>query len=184
MKQIIKKLGVITLTLITLTACGGAEPAPEDISKDLFTTENFSIKAPQDWEVLRTSDFPASVPKETLAVFKNKIKSHTFTANVNISQSTVEKIITASDISKATKAKLKTSLINYKELSESTDKESTKVTTVFEGKKSASSPMLIFKQVYAVKDTTAITITAAYLPNEDESVVKMMDEMLDSFSLK
>lgn len=184
MKIKLNKISVIFITLITLASCGGGEIPTEEATSDMFTTENFSIRAPQDWEVLKNTDFPASVPKETIAVFKNKIKSHTFTANVNISQQEVNEGVTATDISKATKAKVKTSLLNYKELSESTDKESTKITTVFEGKKSASDPMLRFKQVYAVKNTTAITITAAYLTNEDESVVKMIDEMLDSFTLK
>ena len=184
MKKIINKLIVLSIILLTLSACGTSDPVAVENPNDFISNENFSIKIPQDWEVLRTTDFPASVPKETIAVVKNKIKSHTFTANVNIAQITVAKETTAMDIAKGTKAKIKTSLLNYKEISESTDEELTKVTTLFEGKKSASSPMLKFKQLYAANKEAGIIITAAYLPNEDESVVKLMDEMLDSFSLK
>ncbi len=54
----------------------------------------------------------------------------------------------------------------------------------FEGKRSVTDPVIHFKQLFLINGGIGYTLTAGYLPTEDESVVKVLNEMLNSFALK
>jgi len=118
------------------------------------------------------------------------LKNEIFTANVNIAQVTVPAGISDVDFGKSSLLKAKEGLVAFKELSKEDFtfkyKDSDVATTIsgFEGKKSPSDPIIRFKQSYVINNGFGYVITGAYLPTEDESVVKMVDTMLHSFSLK
>lgn len=180
MKKIIT---ILSFILLGLSGCGLSDPTATETPKDVYVGNNFSIKIAQDWEVLNKNDFPSTMPTETVLIIKNKNKDSVFTANLNVAEQKIKKGVLATDIAKGTKQKAKSSLLNYVEISESTNKDSSIVKRIFEGKKSAIDPIIRFKQLYAKKEVTGIIVTASFLPNEKESVVKMIDEMLDSFAL-
>lgn len=154
--------------------------------KTIFETNSYSIEIPQDWETIEKSGFTSNVPAEIEVAFRNNIKSEVFTANANIGSSSVEDEISSEDYAKSSLARAKNSLISFTEIkSESlTVGELEGYLTEFEGKQTASEPVIHFKQVHIVDGGTGYSLTIAYLPTEEESVVKNLDEMLDSFALK
>jgi len=156
----------------------------------IYETSSFSVAIPRDWEIIEAKDFTSNVPTDTVVAFKNNIKHEQFTANANISMMGLEEKISTLDFAKSTKSKIQESLISYEELS-MTDLvilvggvEKNAILLNFKGKKSAADAIINFKQLYIVNNKTGFTLTTASLPDEDESVVKYIDEMIDSFSLK
>ena len=87
-------------------------------------------------------------------------------------------------------AKTKNSLVDFTEINKDTAKASSPdgeieaYSVEMEGKKSVNEPVVHFKQLHIVNGDKAYTITAAYLKEEDESVINMLDEMVSSFTLK
>ncbi len=184
----------LVLTSLFLTACGGGNSSSTIGSimpgKVLYETSTFSIQIPKEWETIDKNSFTSNVPSETIVGFRNNIKSNIFTANVNVSQKQVATELAAKDFAKSTLEILRNNLIGYQLLNESESKTNyaeeilNSYKTEFEGKKSSSEAIIHFKQIYAVNNGTSYIITAAYLPNEDESVVNTVGEMLNSFMLK
>lgn len=178
-----------------LTGCfgGNSTPAPTDQSTGTTTTyqtTDFSINVPTDWDTIESKDFTSNIPKGTIVAFRNNIKSEVFTANLNISVTDLQEVITSQDFETSSKANIKSSLLGYTETSTAPQDVKSGTATLqgvmfeFQGKKSASDPILTFKQLYVVRDKTGYTLTAAYLPDEDASVVNSLTEMLNSFMLK
>ena len=155
-----------------------------------YETATFVIAYPKDWEVIDSKSFTSNVPPETIVDFRNNIKNEIFTANSNISQVPLPPEVISADFGKSTLLKSKESLVSFQELSKEEfvikykDQDITTFISGFEGKKSPSDPIIKFKQLYIAYQGTGYVITSAYLPTEDEGVVKMTDEMLHSFSLK
>lgn len=194
MTKIIKTLIPVITVILLLTGCfggdDGGEIDPATSGKELYETNDFSIAIPQDWEILKEADFTSNVPKETVVGFRNNIKSDIFTATVNVAISEVEEGISSSDLAKSNKAHAKTSLVSFYEISskdyelaygEDTIKG---VLAESQGKTSASDPTIKFKQLCVVDGDIGYTVTAAYFPEEDETVVKYIEEMIESFTLK
>ena len=199
-----KKL--ITLTLIsiisltTLTGCfGGGEEETANTSSDphyiTYEKTGTFIDAPSDWEVLTETNFPSNVPSSTLAVFRNNIKNDIFTANLSITQAEITKGTPSKDFALQTLNTQKYNLIGFVELrredfdilQKTTDSEEKIDTTHFlrfQGRKTVTDPVLEFKQFFVARNGYGLIITAAYLPNEDQSVVAKLDTMLKSFRLK
>ncbi|MFA6917673.1 MAG: hypothetical protein WC285_02445 [Candidatus Gracilibacteria bacterium] len=194
-----KKLLLIFSITTLLTGClgiggggtttGGSSSAT-DPNFTRYEHTAFSIDTPKDWEVINSQNFTSNVPQEAVVGFRNNLRNEIFTANVNVSQTITPTEITSEDLGKSTLTKAKESLVGFKEIGKNpvtlaygTEGISTFIST-FEGKKTPADPIIRFKQLYAANKGAGYVITAAYLPTEDESVVKMTDEMLNSFSLK
>lgn len=149
----------------------------------------FTIPYPKDWEVIDGKTFTSNVPAETIVAFRNNLKNEIFTANTNISITPIPETINSEDFGKSTLLKSKESLVGFNELSKEEisflygNTELKTFISGFEGKKTPSDPVVRFKQLYIAGQGQGYVITSAYLPTEDESVVKMCDEMLHSFSL-
>lgn len=179
-----------------MTGCfGSSDNAPTDTSStnpnyNTYEGTGFSIHYPKDWEVINGKSFTSNVPTETIIAFRNNIKNEIFTANTNISKTQIPETINSEDFGKSTLLKSKESLVGFKELSKEEitfpygESEIKTFISGFEGKKTPSNPIVRFKQLYLANQGQGYVITSAYLPTEDESVVKMCDEMLHSFSLK
>lgn len=189
-----KKLLIFLAVPLILTGCLGfgeetstREPAAGEVE---YSTSNFSIMVPLDWETIDESDFTSSVPAETIVVFRNNIKSEIFTANVNVSAVVAEEGINSSDLAVSSRTKTESSLVSFEEIS-LTDVEVPfgevflpGARLVFSGKKSASDPIIYFDQIYVIHEGLGFIVTSSSLPKEDETVVNYLDRMLNSFSLK
>ena len=187
-----KKTLIIPIILVGLTGCFGGSENTEiaDITKFQYKTSNYSISLPQDWEIIEKNDFTSNIPAETQVVFRNNIKNEIFTANANISAKNVGEI-NLEDFAKNNRNKVKAELISFQfyEMEDNTieiisgEQTTEGIIYEFSGKSSPSNPIIQFKQLYIVDGGLGFTITAAHLPNEDETVVKYLDEMLKSFTL-
>lgn len=191
-----KKLFIISLlsSALIFSACGSDEESSTVTGEDTatadkitYTADDFELNIPSDWEILEKDSFTSNVPTDTVVAFRNNIKNEVFTANLNINATELAEEITAQDYAKSTLQKTKNSLIDFEEINSS---EHTLAEDLpgyileFEGKQSASQAAIRFKQLYIIIDNKGYIITAAYLAEEEQSVVKSLDEMLDSFAIK
>lgn len=191
MKKISIKIATILLIPLVLTGCLGFGGGDEEgaitelqAGEILYEDAGFSITLPADWEIIRQGEFTSNVPLETIVAFRNNIKNEIFTANIVISKDNIQEGLSAADFAKSSTAKNRNSLVGFEQISESQYQEENTYLTVFEGKKSSSDPVVHFQQLHVVDGETGYLVTAGYLPNEEESVVKILEEMLDSFALK
>ncbi|OGJ41801.1 hypothetical protein A3B60_00720 [Candidatus Peregrinibacteria bacterium RIFCSPLOWO2_01_FULL_39_12] len=186
---------VLALTLFS--GCSSEEDkenptneATENPNKISYEETDFSLSIPSSWEVINKDSFTSNVPANTIVGFRNNIKNEGFTANLNITQTNLTEEISSEDFAKSSMAKTKNSLVNFAEINKDTtsvnspDGEIEAYLAEMEGKKSANEPVVHFKQLHVVNKDKAYTITAAYLKEEDESVINMLDEMIGSFTLK
>lgn len=187
-----KALSLLALTTLFLTNCSGSanEEAAQEQGKTLYSGEGFEISVPQDWEVLERDDFTANVPAETQVAFRNNEKSEIFTANVNVTKNILNEEVSSIDFAKSSVAKISQSLLSFEKVREEDyafadgDEAINTLWIEFQGKESATSDLIRFKQLFVVKNKAAYTITGAMLPTEQESIVKQIDEMLNSFTLR
>ncbi len=192
-----KKLIAISLiTLFSLTGCFGTPVDEEqtDNTNQMYSTyqsSDISIIYPNDWEVMNSSDFTSNVPASTVVVFRNNLKNDIFTANLNISQAEIPLGTTNEDFALQTLNTQKYNLVGFTEIlrenyniKTGTETEESTIISTFQGRKTITESLVEFKQTYIARNGFGIIITAAYLPNEEQSVVMMLDEMLRSFALK
>jgi hypothetical protein len=193
MKKLIALVLILTSAL-SLTGCFEDDSAAviQDPSQSpnytKFETTDFSILYPNDWEVLQKDSFTSNVPASTIVIFRNNIKSDLFTANLNISQTTLtqKESLTSEDFTTQTLNTEKFNLVNFQEIKRedfTIGQEKTSIVT-FQGRKSVTDTLLNFEQICIARNGFGMIITAAYLPNEDQSVVLKLDEMIRSFTLK
>lgn len=188
------KLFTLILVLpLMLLGCSGNEDAGNGIDtagKKTYQTANFSINYPQDWEIIEKNKFSSSVPKDIVVGFRSNIKNEIFTANVNIGVSILDQDLSSKDFGISTMAKASHRLIEFSELSAIQDSVNSTnglldaYVVQFEGKKTPSDPLVHFTQLFASSNGVVYTLTSAYLPDEDEMIVKQGVEMLNSFTLK
>lgn len=184
-KHLVISIGIISSLL--LTACGNSDSTtttsttPLKEGNKIYENDNFSLQIPMQWEAIDKSSFTSNVPAETIIGFRNHIKSDIFTANINIAQKEVDSTMPVKDFAKSSLEITRNNLIGYQLVNEKEGKNT--YSTEFEGKKSASEQIIHFKQLHVINNSTAYTITGAYLPNEDESVVNAIGEMMESFML-
>ena len=195
MDKKLKSLLILPTTLLILTGCfggngGGTGVNIPDAGETKYEHSDFSIIIPQDWEIIEKSDFTSNVPYETIVGFRNNIKSEIFTANVNIAMTGVTEETTSADLAKSSRSKISSSLLSFQELASKkidfqygeTNIEA--ATLEFSGKKGSADPITQFNQLYVVTNGIGYIVTASYLPDEDETVVKYTNRMIDSFTLK
>lgn len=194
-KGILSSLLILSLSF---AGCFGGddETKPTDESTDIQPSDtaydggDFSIIINKDWEIIEADSFTSNVPAETAVGFRNNVKNEVFTTNLNIAKFTVTENIDSFDLSKSTTAKAKQSLLEFKQLNsenfslENGENDIDTVILDYEGKKSASEPIIHFKQLYVINSSTAYILTAGYLPNESESTLTLIDKMIKSFRLK
>jgi hypothetical protein len=169
---------------------GDGDISGSDLGKITYNHSKFTIDVPQDWEIIEESDFTSNVPSETVVGFRSNIQNEIFTANVNISMINLGEGISSSDFATSSKSKASSSLLSFEEVS--TEKIEIPygeniiegVVLEFSGKKNASDPIIQFKQLFVVHGSTGYIVGASHMPEEDDTVVKYMDEMLNSFVLK
>ncbi len=192
--------GLLIFSLTGLTGCfgfGDDEAAPADEttqttkpSEVAYEGSDFSIIVNNNWEIIEPDSFTSNVPAETMVGFRNNVKSEVFTANLNIARFEVKEDINSQDLGKSTLAKAKQSLLSFQEISsenyslEFGDETLDCIISDYQGKKAASEPIIHFRQLYVVNNSTAYIVTSAYLPSEQESTLTLLDEMLKSFRLK
>lgn len=185
---------LISFSTLLLSACGGSDETETNTADNpgekIYDAGDFVINYPQDWQVLEQQSFPSVVPTQTVLAFRNNIQNEIFTANLNISKKELDEIVGIEDFTKSTMAKIKTTLLSVQELPNKGREVPfgngalNGIIVEFQGKKSSSEPLIHFKSLSVIKDQTAYTVTGAYLPTDEESVVNYIDKMLDSFSLK
>jgi len=176
-----------------LTGCFGDTETVEDEEiepgKISYETSNFKINMPEDWEIIERQDFTSNVPIETVVGFRSNIKSEIFTSNVNISESQLPVEINSKDFAKSSISSAKNKLTSYKQINfqdyelEYKDESIPTYIIEFSGKQSPIEPIVQFKQIFISHNGIGYTITGSFLSDESESIVKQIDEMLDSFSL-
>ena len=194
-----KSLLVIGLiTMLGLTGCFGGDnetiiSGQEVIAgtKKVYETEQFGITIPLDWEAIGKEDHTSNVPSGTVVAFVNNIKSDRFTANVSvhITQFTEEGVI-LEDFAKSAMDQARNTLTEFSEgsmeevkISFGEEESTNGFLLTFSGKKSATDPIIEWKQLVVLANEVGYTISGAYINSEEESVVKQVDEMLNSFSL-
>lgn len=197
-------LSVVLTSLFLLSGCGDADDnnsltsadtntATTDLEKQgkvLYQGVDFTIAIPEQWEVITKEDMTANFPQEVVVAFRNNVKNEIFTANITIAIQDIPEQISADDFGKNSVKKQKEYILDFKDLRSSKQdlvyKDET-ISTYFiqsEGKKSGADPLVKFAQLFIVNELKAYTITAAYLPNEDENVVNAINEMINSVALK
>lgn len=188
----IKKFIPLLISTALLTGCFGSGTTNDTATagKKLYQTENFSISVPQDWEVIEQNSLNSNVSGDTVVAFRNNIKNEIFTANLAISVSSAPSDLTSIDMAKQGKANAKASLISFEEILDedhvvlSSNNNIPTLITNFKGKQKAESSPINFEQLHVINNGAQYTLTGASYTEDDESVVKLIDEMIKSFSLK
>ncbi|MBT3864794.1 hypothetical protein HOF67_02065 [Candidatus Peregrinibacteria bacterium] len=192
-----KLLAIILISIVSLTGCFGGDdetptedPTAGNSDYSTYETTDFTLLAAKDWEVLTKDNFTSNVPPSTAVVIRNNIKSSIFTANLNVSQAQLTKDTTSKDFALQTLNTEKYNLVGFQELVREElnmpigETSLSTFLTTFRGRKTVTEPILEFKQLYIAQNGYGIIVTAAYLTNEDESVVNKLDPMIRSFQLK
>lgn len=195
MNKITKKflLAPLLVSSLILSACGSDETTPEtptDNSTAIYETADFAITPPPNWSVIEQSEFTSDMPQDIAVAFRSNIKNEIFVANANIIQRKFQENISSADLAQKTIQSSKENLIGFIENGKQTvkvkvgDESVEGVITDFDAKRFAQDPIIKFKQLNVTSGKDGFTVTAAYLPTEDESVVNAATEMLNSFRLK
>lgn len=161
-----------------------------DEQHKLYETNVFSVVVPKTWDVYEKDDFTSDVPEETIVVFRNNVKNENFTANVNIVQNGLQQPIALLDYAKMVSNRQRSGLYDYKE----TKKEEVKMKIgtreepsyiiMFEAKKSPDEKIVRYIQAYAISGNSAYIITGAISTQENDNVVKTIEDIVKSFKLK
>lgn len=179
-----KKFIIVIIGIsILLTGCfGGSDDSKKEEKKiegfHKYSTEEFSLQVPDEWETLTPLNFPSDIPKNTLVAFRNNLRNPKFTANVVIVKNELSQEISITDYSKAQHQKLKEQLYNVNELKLEENK------IIVEGKETEDSELKRFIQVSAIKGKNAYIAIGAFLASEDEGLAKKIETMVESFEAK
>jgi hypothetical protein len=197
--QSIKRITAITLAIIPLVLLGGCfnfggdntgGTKTSDQNSKLYDTTAFTISVPKDWEVIDKKDFTSDVPAETYVVFRNNVKNETFTSNIVIVDNKLQEPLSSLEYAKRVINRQKTGLYNYTESRKEDfkisvgDKTDDTYFVLFEAKKSQDEKNVRYLQTYAVKGNDAFIVTGAVSPQEDDTVVKMIEDAVKTFKLK
>lgn len=187
-----KILSLLLASTLLLSACGSQKTSTsEDTGSPYYynyKSGDFEIEVPEDWEVINafTNDFPESVR----VAFKDPLKESAFDANLVVLREDTNKGTSNAEYSQEKLADHENTLLNYELISREeislniASQEVESFLNVFEGKSQASSPTLTFRQVVLVDGSTAWTLTASHLAEEDDFTVERLDHMLTSFNLR
>ena len=185
-----KLLTIITLsTALLLTGCGSDGPALDGtVDGNTYSTSDFSITIPQDWEVLQ--DFDTTYPETTIMAVRNHVKESDFVANVNVTYSKVEKGIDLNAFASNMLDTHRTTLTNFKEVSRENlsivvdSAPATSVLNVFEGRQGPEAQMLRFFQTYGYKGDIVYTVTGIHNLSEERFAREKVENTVRSFEIK
>jgi hypothetical protein len=155
-----------------------------------YSVTEFSIDIPSAWQVIAKDQFTSEIPAETVVVFRNNIKNETFTANVNVVKRTLLEDQSTLDFAKRVINRESGGLASYREFKKETRKmpvgDQTEDTLIsyFEARKSTQDPLIQYIQTYGVRGKTAFIVTGAFSPNEEQSTVQRVENIVKSFRLK
>ena len=173
-----------------LGGSGTAATKTVDDKTKIYETDEFSITLPKTWEVIEKKDFTSDVPSETSVVFRNNVKNESFTANVVIVKNNLLDPVITLDYAKMVNNRQESGLFNFKEsrkedikISVGGNEEAT-LFVLFEAKKAAEEKLVRYLQTYGVKGKSAFIVTGAVSPQDNDSVVKNIEEIVKSFKLK
>lgn len=196
-----KKSNLLSLTacLIGLLAVSGCSFGsttttstgnPEAATLQTFQADDYQITIPKVWEITRKNEFTSDIPTNVSVVLQANRKNELFITNANVTKNVLGDTISSLDYGKIVLENQKTVLQNFTEKSrEEADttiggnKEKILIAK-FDGKRTATDPLLTFIQSYYVKDRTGYIITAAFVYNEDPSVQKEAEQIVRSLSIK
>jgi hypothetical protein len=191
---------ILSLILITssifFSSCGGSDAENADASLGTLTEKigykvyensSFTMLYPMDWEIMTQDQFTSSAPASAVVAFTNNVQNEIFTASLGVTARELAVEVSSSDFAKSSLESQREELVDFVEVDSEqvniTDEISTHILT-FDGRSSTTGPNVRFKQLHVVDGTVVYSLTAAFLPTEEQSVVKHIDEMLDSFTLK
>lgn len=182
-----KILAIILSVPLLLTGCFSSDEESDNGTNN-YQAADFSINVPDEWAVIESSDFTSNISAQTAVAFRSNFRSEVFTANLNVLIKDLgEENISASDYAKSSLSKIRSSLLNFQEIASEEvslgEAETPGYRMSFSGKTGPSQPIIQFEQLYVTDENLGFQITGAHLPDENESVVKQIEEMLDSFSL-
>lgn len=163
---------------------------PEAATLQTFQADDYQITVPKVWEITRKNEFTSDIPTNVSVVLQANRKNELFITNVNVTKNILGDTLSSLDYGKVVLENQKTALQNFTEKSrEESDttiggnKEKILIAK-FDGKRTATDPLLTFIQSYYVKDRTGYIITAAFVYNEDPSVQKEAEQIVRSLSIK
>lgn len=161
-----------------------------DEQHKLYETNVFSTVIPKTWDVYEKDDFTSDVPEETIVVFRNNVKNENFTANVNIVQNNLQQPVSLLDYAKMVNNRQRSGLYDYKEIKKEDfkmkigSKEEPSYIVMYEAKKSPDEKVVRYIQGYGISGNSAYIITGAISTQENDNVVKTIEEIVKSFKLK
>ena len=191
-----KKINILLIGLLALTGCsfGGSTSTstdnPEAATLQTFQADDYQMTIPKVWQITRKNEFTSDVPSNVSVVLQANRKNEVFVTNVNVVKNILGDNMSSLDYGKVVVENQKTVLQNFAEKSrEEVDttiagKKEKILLAKFDGKRTATDPLLTFLQSYYIKDRTGYIITAAFVSNEDPSVQKEAEQILRSFSIK
>lgn len=188
-KRKLTNLFLIPLFIFSGCIGGAADEAGNEVG-NRYTTNDFNIEIGQDWESITGNQIPSAAPRDLQVAFQANIKNSKFTANVNVTAVDLGQSISSEDFAKESLRKIQSGLLGYNELSRenvsiNVGEDSQTVENIkFEGKQAAAEPLIRFSQIYVTNENMGYVVTAAYLPDEQESIVNVSEEMLKSFTLE
>lgn len=189
-------LSIGFMGLLAITGCSFGPSTttntsnPEAATLQTFQADDYEITIPKVWEITRKNEFTSDIPTNVSVVLQANRKNEIFVTNVNITKNILGDTLTSLDYGKVVLENQKTVLQNFAEKSrEEVDttisgKKEKILLAKFNGKRTATDPLLTFIQSYYVKDRTGYIITAAFVYNEDPSVQKEAEQIVRSFSIK
>jgi len=197
MKKIFLPLVIVSFLL---SGCFGASDETKPSDKKIegfhaYSTGEFSMQIPDEWEILTPEKFQSNVPKNTLIAFRNNIKDEKFTANVVVIKNELqqEQEISTLDYAKSLRQKVSQDLSAYGEVAVEQvkvfvgGKENETVFLYVLGREQPDSELKKFIQISAVKGKTAYIAIGSMLPTENETNITLTDKivtMIKSFELK
>lgn len=180
-----------------LAGCFGNSETPTASDKRLegfhsYSTGEFSMQIPDEWEVVTPEKFQSNIPQNTLIAFRNNVKNEKFTANVVVIKNDLlqEQEISSLDYAKSLHQKMSQDLSGYVEIAIEQmknfldNKENETVFLYIAGREQPESEMKKFMQISAVKGKTAYIALGAALENENEDAMKKIETMVKSFEIK
>ena len=183
---------MIVFSGLSLTGCfnfGGDTAATVDARSRVYESDEFTITIPREWEVIEKNQFTSNIPKETEVVFRNNVKNETFTATTQVLKKPLQEEVSTLDYARMV-INRQQDLYDFRELAREEVKmkidgrEENSYLIRFEGRKAPKEKLVRYSQVYAVKGKNAYIVLAAYAPQENESVVKTMEDIVKSLSVK
>lgn len=165
---------------LLLTGCFGIgdEDTTQKENGNFYKTNEFEISVPESWDTIEPGDFTSEVPADTKIVLRNKIKNEIFIANINVVKNFLPEGVSEKDYIKKFAQSHAALLQNFQKFEEKETDQGAIFS--FEGKRTASDPIIKFTQKIAIKEGKIFIATAAYINNEDEKIKKEADEIVQS----